>query len=279
MATGNPSGPSKLGLALTHPLNVLLLGVAGLSAVLTGSWLPLAVGAGAELLWVAIGRRLGRGAAFDDFVLRQHQLAERNRGTQARLSHVTEADRRRYLELDRLAQDITGLVAAAGDVEQAMLTPELDKVRRLVEAFLELAARAARYETFVGETDLDALEAEVRRQEALVERAPDPDAKGLAASNLEDLQARLQRAVEVRGLLRTARGQLNLVENTLRLMRDQVASIAAGNFNQQVNVVGTGEVAALSKSSGDMADLLSSEVAEADDARTETASRTELPVS
>lgn len=218
------SGPSAFGLALSHPLNILMLGAAGVSAVLTGSWLPLAVGAGAELLWLAVGRRLGRGGEFFDFVRRQHQLAERNRGTQARLSQVNEADRRRYLELDRLAQDIQGLVDDAGEVERDMLAPELEKVRRLVEAFLELAARATRYEAFVGETDLDALEAEVRRQGVLVERSQGDD-KALAASNLEVMEARLQRALEVRGLLKSARGQLNLVENTLRLLRDQVASM------------------------------------------------------
>jgi hypothetical protein len=235
------STPSALGLALGHPLNLLLLGAAGVSAVLTGSWLPLAVGAGAELLWLAVGRRLGRGAAYFEYVQRQHQLAERSRGTQARLSQLSEADRRRYLELDRLAQDIQGLVAEAGEVEREMLAPELEKVRRLVEAFLELAARAARYEAFVGESDVDALEAEARRQEALVARAQGDD-KALAVSNLEVLQARLQRGLEVRGLLKSARGQLNLVENTLRLLRDQVASMddpghIAGQLDELVQSV------------------------------------------
>ena len=37
--------------------------------------------------------------------------------------------------------------------------------------------------------------------------------------------AREGRVAEVRRLLKSARGQLNLIENTLQLMRDQIASL------------------------------------------------------
>ncbi len=219
------STPSLVGLALSHPLNLLLLGTAGLSAALTGSWLPLAVGAGAELIWLAVGSRTG---GFKDYVEHRQRAAlaaGRTRGQQAKLAEVSEEDRRRFLALDTLRSDIRRLVEGSDSLEKDLLAPELAKVDRLVDAFLDLAARAATYAAFDADSDLDALEAEARRQEVVVDKATDPDDKALARSNLELMQARLQRAADVRRLLKTSRGQLNLVENTLELMRDQVASL------------------------------------------------------
>lgn len=217
--------PSPFGLALSHPLNVLLLGVAGVSAVLTGSWLPLAVGAGAELLWLGVGRRFGAQQDFVEHRQRAARLAASTRDQQAQLSQLNAEDRARFLALDAVRIDIRRLVKDSEQLEQDMLEPELAKVDGLVGSFLDLAARCAVYESFVAGQDLNDLEAEVRRQETIVERTQDSEDKLLAAQNLELMQARLQRGAEVRRLLKRARGQLNLVENTLRLMRDQIATL------------------------------------------------------
>lgn len=217
--------PSFFGLAAGHPLNLIMLGAVGVSAALTGSWIPLAVGAGAELLWLTVGARTGGFAGYVEHRKREALAAGRSRGQQAKLSEVSEADRRRYLALDTLRGDIRRLVAKSDQLEQGMLEPELQKVDHLVDAFVDLAARVATYAAFVEDSDLDQLEAEVRRQEAVLEKTSDPEDKRLAADNLELMQARLQRAAEVRRLLKSARGQLNLIENTLELMRDQIATL------------------------------------------------------
>lgn len=217
--------PSLTGLAVKHPLNLLLLAAAGASAALTGSWIPLAVGAGAELLWLTVGSRMGGQRDFVEFKQRAAQLAARTRGQQAKLSQLGAKDRERFLTLDGVRSDIRRLVAESDRLEQDMLEPELAKVDGLVESFLDLASRSAVYESFVDGSDLNTLEEEARRQEAIVDRTEDPDDKLLAAQNLQLMQARLQRAVEVRQLLKRSRGQLNLVANTLELLRDQIATL------------------------------------------------------
>ncbi len=219
------AAPSYFGLALLHPLNILMLGGAAASAALTGSLIPLAVGVAVEVLWLGGGARMGAQRELLQFKQQTARLAAGTRGQQAKLSEVTEQDRRRFLALDALSADIRRLVADSDSMEQDMLQPELAKVDRLVASFLDLAARCARYESFVESSDLNVLEAEVRRQEAIVERTKDREDKEIAVQNLDLMQARLLRAAEVRGLLKRARGQLNLVENTLELMRDQVASL------------------------------------------------------
>lgn len=198
--------------ALAHPLNLIMLTALGASALATGSWIPLLIAAGAEVAWLAVARR---------------QLEPRRtlaaKGEQELLRSLAEADRRRYLELEQLRNDVARLVRQNPSLASELLEDELPKLDHLVNAFLRLAADAARLEAL--STDLDALEADVRRQEKIVEKTTDADAKAVAAQNLELMQRRLEKAAETRRRVREMRGQLSLVENTVRLLRDQIATM------------------------------------------------------
>lgn len=208
-----------------HPLNLLLLGSAGASAILTGSLAPLLVGAAAELAWVVLGPRLPGQRRLAEGLRQLGSREAREQGEQALLREATEADRRRFLELDRLRRDIRESAAGARDVSGHLFGSELPKIDHLVESFLRISTQVARWESFDRETDLDALEGEVRRQRVLVEKAPDVEARALAGQNLELLERRLEQAAAVKRQIRHARGQLLLVENTLKLLRDQVVAL------------------------------------------------------
>ncbi len=211
--------------ALLHPLNMLLLGVAGASAVVTGSVLPLAIGAGAELLWLALGRSMPGQKEYLAFLNKDvaKQLGAVNE--QTLLNKVKESDRRRFLEIDRLRNDIRNLSHDNPSLTTDMLGSELEKIDQLVQLFLKVASNVARYEDYVESSDLNDLEDEVRRQEKLVEKTQDPEAREVAAQNLELMQSRLERSANIRKQIRGARGQLDLVENTIRLLRDQIVTM------------------------------------------------------
>jgi hypothetical protein len=196
--------------AVSHPLNLIMIVALVASALATGSWMPLAIGAVAELVWLVIGRKKA--------------IAAKPEG-QDLLRTVGEEDRRRYLELDRLRQDVKRLVRQNPSLAAELLEDELPKLDDLVNAFLRIASDAARFEEYAASSDLDALEAEVRRQEKIVEKTGDAQAKAVAAQNLELMQKRLEKAAEMRRKVREMRGQLSLVENTIRLLRDQIATM------------------------------------------------------
>lgn len=218
---------SRVGAAVTHPLNLFLVAGAAASAFLTGSWIPLAVFGGVELAWVAIGPYLGGQRRYYEALAKAAAKSDETRGEQKQLASVSEADRRRFLELDRLRTDIERLSNDNPSLSMELMRGELDKVQHLVDKFLEMASEAARLDSFLESTDLDELEADVRRQEKIVEKTADADAKRLAAQNLEVMQARLERAAEMKRRVRHTRGQLSLIENTMALLRDQVATIDA----------------------------------------------------
>ena len=201
--------------ALAHPLNFILLAALGASAYLTGSWIPLEIAAAAEALWLIIARAQ----------LKKPAVAKVEQSEQALLRTLSEEDRRRFLELDRLRKDVGDLVRQNPSLTAEMLGAELPKLDHLVNAFLRMASDAARFEEYAASSNLDALEEDVRRQEKIVEKTSDPAAKGVAAQNLELMQKRLEKAAEMRRKVREMRGQLTLVENTIRLLRDQIATM------------------------------------------------------
>ena len=87
------------------------------------------------------------------------------------------------------------------------------------------AHEAARLGRFVEQSDLNELERLVRTQALALEKLAEPEARALAQKNLTVLEKRIERARDGHKSLRVARGQLNLIENTLRLVRDQVVTM------------------------------------------------------
>ncbi|MEO1234460.1 MAG: hypothetical protein AAFZ18_36765, partial [Myxococcota bacterium] len=76
----------------SHPLNLLLLMSGALSAAWTLDWRPLAVAAGAELVWALLGRRLE--SRRTDAARRMSVDADE----QAQVRSLSEHWRRRFLE-------------------------------------------------------------------------------------------------------------------------------------------------------------------------------------
>jgi vacuolar-type H+-ATPase subunit I/STV1 len=219
------AAPSRFSTALTHPLNVMMLAGAGVTAFLTGTWIPLAVAGATELLWLTVGAALPGPRRYHAALLADTASEARAVDTQTQLSKVSEDDRRRYLEVDRMRKDVHRLTGENPSLSMSMMQGELSKVDHLVESFVRIASEAARLDAFLDGTDLDALEAEVRRQRAVVEKTSDDEARRTAADNLALMEARLERVAEMRRRVRHARGQLQLVENTMALIRDQVATM------------------------------------------------------
>jgi hypothetical protein len=209
---------SENGSPLLHPLNVLLVLALASSSAVTGSVAPLAIAAVTEVLWMALARTLESQRRYFGYA---RLVADPEREL---IRTLTDEDRRRHVELTRLAGDIRE-IASSTSVSKDMLSEELPKVDHLLAAFARVASNAARLEDFGRTTDLDRLEEEVRRQEKVVEKTKDPGARSVAAQNLELMQRRLERAAEIRRRSKEARGQLSLIENTVRLLRDQIATI------------------------------------------------------
>lgn len=122
--------------------------------------------------------------------------------------------------LDELARDNPSLATV-------LVQAELDKLDELVLDFVDQAKVAERTERHLAGVDRRAMEAAWSVHEAEVRglREGDPR-REVAAKNLAVLRQRADRHADLARALGTARGQMELIENTLRLLADEIITMA-----------------------------------------------------
>ncbi|MBK8013695.1 MAG: hypothetical protein IPK13_20390 [Deltaproteobacteria bacterium] len=224
-----PQVPSILSTVFLTPQNVLFVGAALVASVVEQSFFPLALGFGA---WVA-------GALGWSLSLRQRRYldwmrrVEAKRGVLARRHHqlaLLDAEaRQRYLEIEQVRDDVRRLSTQNPGLAASMMDRELQEFDALVDLFLKLSADEARYRAYAEETDLAELDRAIAVQTTVVEGRGErggQDAR-ISEEHLATLQARRDRAGVLREKLRATRAQINLLDETLRYLRDQVVTMGS----------------------------------------------------
>jgi hypothetical protein len=211
--------------AFKNPYNYAVIGGFASAALLTGNWWLGLAGAGAEALWMlfAPDSRLLRKLWFD----KRHQEdveAQRKAALDAKFKLLPEADAMRCLQLREKQEQINKLAEENPAFTVDLLGGELQKLDDLVRAFVELSVTCARYQEYLGSVDVDEIERDLRRYHAIVDKG-DADKRTLAQKNIVVLDKRKEKYAEIRGYLSSARGQLELIENTFRLLADQIVTM------------------------------------------------------
>ena len=201
-STDAPANPRSL--ALRHPLNAWMLVALGLSAVLTGSMWPVAIGAVAQIGWALFGPRLDSIRFHAELLTRDQRERGRLSGEQHLLRQASDADRREFLALDQVRRDIRRLVEGHDNVSLEMMSGELHKVDRLLNAFLRAAATTN-------------AQARILADSTASGTSSHPSAVPTAERTAQ--QAALEAQVQA------ARQEMGRVGEQLRLVRDQVATM------------------------------------------------------
>jgi DNA repair exonuclease SbcCD ATPase subunit len=142
------------------------------------------------------------------------------------------------VELTRLRDQILRLAGENRALTAGLLHDELGKVEALGASFTELVLSSRRYRSYLASVDLDGLERELREQERRLAagkdgerpspagRAGGPDEfADLARKNLAILQKRREKLGEMKDHVSRAEAQMDLVENTFRLLADQILTM------------------------------------------------------
>jgi len=187
---------------------------------------PLIAAGAAEALWLSVGVRVGSVRRYLNFVHQEKAQRSESSLRKKEMRGLSDFDRERYMMLERMCEQIDEQVKSNSSLSMEMIKDERDKIEKLLSTYLRLAKTAARYEHFVETSDLGQIEDELRRQEKLVDAADD-ETKDVANQNRQIIQQRLNKAIEVRKQIRQARGQLNLIENTFQLLRDQILTMSS----------------------------------------------------
>lgn len=218
---------SYLKAAFANPYNLSLLAGGLIASALTLNPLLAIVTVGLEVLWVvnAPGSKKLREWLWDP----QFEEAEQKELQELRakqLHNLDEADRERVVALIARQHEINALASQNPSFTGELLRTELTKTDRLVEAFIEMATTCSRYEAYLDSTNLSELERDRRRWEAIVnEQDIHTSQADIAAKNLTVIMKRFEKMKEINAYLTTARGQLDLIENSFQLIADQIVTM------------------------------------------------------
>jgi len=214
-------------MAFANPYNLALLGGAIAASVLTLNPIIALAAVGAEGLWLLHGpdSRLLRKILWDPaFEREKNSLELQARAT--RLNSLPSEDRERCWALLAKQQEIDRLASGNPSFASDLLRGELAKMTRLVDSFIDLAVTCGRYEQYLSTVDVNALDRDRRAYEARAgSDKTAPQEREIAKKNLAVILKRIDKLREIRNYLGVARSQLDLIENSFRLISDQVVTM------------------------------------------------------
>ncbi len=223
----NDGAPNYLKAAFLNVYNLSMLAGALVAAAATGDWAIVAGAAGLEALWLVLGPDL---RPFQRAV-REGERQEREKKDRARveklMAELPEREWQRAKALDELRREIERDMANNPSFQAILLQSELDKLSQLHMSFVTLAYGCVRAETYLQAVDTRELDRQLAAQATLIEKAPDPSVRELARKNTDVLNKRLATIKDIQGFLARARGQMNLIENSVRLLRDQALTMTS----------------------------------------------------
>jgi hypothetical protein len=246
--------------AFANPYNLSLLGGALAASVLTLNPLIALVAIGGEALWLlhAPGSERLRHLLWDPrFAGLKAAYDAEQRATRTQLLGAT--DRERVEKLIQFKQDIGRLAGQNPSFTSELLQGELVKTDRLVESFLDMAVTCARYEHYLASVDMVALDRDRGRWNTIVTNGHSERSQAdIARKNLTVIMKRFEKVQEIQRYLTVARGQLDLIENSFRLLADQIVTMQSpqelsGQLDELLN-----GVEAIKASTADTERMLSS---------------------
>jgi hypothetical protein len=221
-----PEKPPYFKWAFVNPFNLsLLAGGLGAAALTLNPLLALAA-VGFEAIWLvnhdnAILRKLVWDPRYEKLKLDAAAQAR-----YARIQGLRQEERERVEEMAFLHLEIQRLAAQNPSLTGDLLRTELKKTDRLVDAFIDMAVTSARYEQYLRSVDIEALDDDRARLEArIAEGTAGEHHLDIAKKNLAIILKRQEKMKEIRRYLDVARGQLDLIENSFRLIADQIVTM------------------------------------------------------
>lgn len=214
--------------AFLNPYNLSLLAGAGTTALATGHWWIAVCAAGAEAIWMLFApeSRALQAIAWDKR-WEADQRAELEARQNKKFTQLTPQDQSRALLLRDQRARIMDLAKENPSLTVELMRDELAKLDELLEDFLDLATVCARSERQLQGFDIPALNKSWQQYEKQVKNYKQGDKRrDVAQKNLEVLSQRRERMDAMQRNLQTARGHMDLMENSFRLLGDEIVTMA-----------------------------------------------------
>jgi hypothetical protein len=215
--------------AFLNPYNLSLLAGAGVAAAATGHWWMAVCGIAGEAMWMlfAPDSKLLQRTWFDK-VWQESRADAVEEAFNAKLKHLEPMDQQRVLHLREQKKRIHQLAQENPSLTVDLMGEELVKLDGLLDDFMELALQCTRGERHIATIDVRSMENSWHLYRGQVEQMPEGDKRrAVAKKNMAVLEQRRNRWEELRKSAQTARGQMDLMENTFKLLGDEIVTMSS----------------------------------------------------
>ena len=198
---------------------IAMIGLAGF-AVVSGSALPLLLGAGLELMYLSLVpqnsrfQRLVRSWKYEEDEHRQ------DRRLTAMYQEIPPEMRVRYAKLDSICKDIRKNYGGLSSFSQIYTQQMEDKLQGLLQGYVRLLYAAWQHRDYLRATDLGIVERELDH----LQKSPESDVAKVREINqkrVEILTKRIEKFKKIRENCEVIDAQCAAVEDVLGLIRDQ----------------------------------------------------------
>lgn len=198
---------------------ITLVGIAGF-ALVSGSALPLLLGAGLELMYLSV---VPQNPRFQRLV-RSRKLAEEQKEETGRLlamfQEMTPEIRLRYADVDKIAIEIRQNYLRLSSASQ-MFAPQMEeRLQVLLKAYLRLLHAAWQHREYLRTTDIRRVESELQN----LQKSAASDAARVQEINrkrIDILEKRIEKFKKIRETRDVIDAQCAAVQDVLGLLRDQ----------------------------------------------------------
>ena len=215
--------------AFWNPYNIsLFLGGVVLGVATGHEWVSVLTCA-AEVLWMifAPDSRLLRGLWFDRLFEAEKKESDSDR-RQERIGLLAPNDSMRFAYLCGQKQVIERLAKENPSLTVELLHDELAKLDQLLDDFIELGVTATRAEQHTTTFDFPAMRRSWHIYEELLgKHAVGDPRREVAAKNMDVLRQRRARYEDLCRTIQVTRGQIELIEQTFRLLGDEIMTMAS----------------------------------------------------
>lgn len=206
--------------AFSWQYNVIgMVGAAAFAAV-SGTALPLILGAGLELMYLAVVPNNGR---FQRLVRsRRYEQEKEDRAVSLSklINELTVDDRDRYARFGQVCKGVRENYRRLSASSQMLTTQLEQKLDGLQQSFLRLLNSAQVHREYVRSFDPIAIDREIAQLKKNLEREPEK-VRDINRKRIEILSKRLEKFQKIRENARVLDAQLHAMEDVLELIRDQ----------------------------------------------------------
>jgi hypothetical protein len=204
--------------------NLIAMAGAVVFAAISSSELPLILGAGMELIYLAAVPQMAR---FQRLV-RSWKYAEEKRGLEAKLhaffNEIPPEMRVRYNRVDAICRGIRENYARLSSTSQVFARETEDRLDGLLQGYLRLLHALQQHYEYLRNTDVERIKKEAAELQRTMSSDP-PKVQEINRKRIEILAKRTEKFGKIRENCSVIEAQCGAMEDLLQLIRDQSVTL------------------------------------------------------